>query len=151
VSGQSSEWDPQAVWARLWCSFHMGWFRATGGQVLSQVLGMPVVMLTTTGRRSGARRDVMLTSPCRDGERLVVVASNGGRPTEPAWLLNVRADPDVDVTAGGVTRAMRAREATADEREGLWPLIDDVYAGYARYQARTERRLPLVILEPVDG
>lgn len=141
----------RAVWNRLWSSWHEGWFRATDGQILNHILGMPVVMLTTTGRHTGERRNVMLTSPVQDGPRLVLVASNGGAGAHPAWFYNVQAEPVIEVTTQGGRRPMRASVASAEERAELWPRVVAAYAGYGEYQRRTSREIPLVILDPIDG
>jgi deazaflavin-dependent oxidoreductase (nitroreductase family) len=114
--------------------------------------GMPVVELTTTGRKSGEPRTVMLTSPVQEGDVLVIVASRGGDDHHPAWYLNLRDHPDVDVAfAGKSKQAMRARVATPEERAALWPRVTAEYKGYANYQTRTDREIPLVLLEPIDG
>lgn len=110
---------------------------------------MPVVELTTTGRRSGERRATMLTSPVRDGDAFVVVASRGGDDHHPAWFLNLRDDPNVEVVIEGHPRvAMTARIADPQERARLWPLITAKYPNYAGYQRKTNREIPLVLLEP---
>ena len=134
--------------ARFLTGLHEAVFRASNGRILGRVAGMPVVLLTTTGRKSGKKRSTMLTTPVQDGERLVLVASYGGDPRHPTWFLNLRDDADVEVTMGGRTRPMRARVASAEEKAELWPRVTAAYRGYAGYQRRTERDIPLVILEP---
>jgi deazaflavin-dependent oxidoreductase (nitroreductase family) len=109
---------------------------------------MPVLMLGTIGRKSGKLRTTMLTSPVQDGNALVIVASYGGDNRHPTWFLNLQANPDVEVTMRGRTRNMRARVASTEERAGLWPRVTQKYRGYASYQKRTVREIPLVILEP---
>jgi deazaflavin-dependent oxidoreductase (nitroreductase family) len=136
------------VLARTTTSMHEAIFRLSGGRLLGSYAGMPVLILTTTGRRSGRERSTMITSPVRDGDRLVIVASYGGDDRHPAWFLNLRDNPDVKVTMGGRTRPMRARVATADEKAELWPQVVAAYKGYEGYQARTDRDIPLVVLEP---
>jgi deazaflavin-dependent oxidoreductase (nitroreductase family) len=112
---------------------------------------MPVLELTTTGRRSGQPRSVMLTSPVREGDTYVVVGSRGGDDHHPAWFLNLQADPDVEVSYQGQDRRpMRARVADADERARLWPKVTGGYKGYADYQAKTDREIPLVLIGPRD-
>ncbi|WP_127127401.1 nitroreductase/quinone reductase family protein [Georgenia sp. SYP-B2076] len=119
------------------------------GRVGSTVARMPVLELTTTGRRSGRPHTVILTSPVQDGEALVVVASRGGDDQPPAWLLNLRAHPEVLVALqGGPRRRMRARVATPAERADLWPRITADHRNYAGYQRRTRREIALVLLEP---
>jgi deazaflavin-dependent oxidoreductase (nitroreductase family) len=136
------------VVARLVTGLHEWVFRASDGRLLARAGGMPVVMLTTTGRKSGARRTTMLTSPVYDEDRVVLVASYGGDDRHPAWFLNLRDNPDVEVRMLGRTRRMRARVATGDEKAELWPRVTKAYRGYEAYRHRTERDIPLVILEP---
>ncbi len=90
----------------------------------------------------------MLSVPIIDGERLVLVASFGGDDRHPAWYLNLQANPEVRITIAGSTRTMNARIATQEERAKLWPQITSAFEGYARYQERTERQIPVVILDP---
>lgn len=134
--------------ARVGNVIHRTVFLASRGRLLGNFFGMPVVMLTTTGRKSGQRRTVMLTSPVREGDSYVLVASYGGDPKHPTWFLNLRANPDVEAVIGGKRRRMRARIAEAEEREQLWPKVTKKYRGYAQYQTRTQREIPLVILDP---
>jgi deazaflavin-dependent oxidoreductase (nitroreductase family) len=110
---------------------------------------MPVLELTTTGRKSGQRHKVMLTSPVQEGDVIVIVASRGGDDHHPAWFLNLRDHPDVEVAfAGKPKQSMRARAATSEERTALWPRVTAAYKGYAGYQTKTDREIPLVLLEP---
>ncbi len=123
--------------------------KATGGRVGYDAMGMPVLELTTTGRRSGQQRSVLLTAPADLDGHLVVVASRGGDDRHPAWFLNLRDQPAVEVAVQGGPRApMRARVLGADERARLWPTIASRYPNYAGYQERTQREIPLVVLEP---
>lgn len=124
--------------------------KLTGGKVGYSAMGMPVVELTTTGRRSGEPRTVLLTAPVHGEGSYVVVASRGGDDRHPAWFHNLRANPEVDVAVQGEEpRRMRARVASPDERARLWPQIAGRYRNYAGYQRSTEREIPLVHLEPV--
>ena len=109
---------------------------------------MPVVKLTTIGRKSGQPRSVMLTSPVQQGDTIVVVASRGGDDTHPAWFLNLRDNPNVEVAMKGAKRPYVARVASADERADLWPKVTAEYKNYAGYQTKTEREIPSVLLEP---
>ena len=122
-------------------------FRVSGGRVLGHAAGMPVVMLTTTGRRSGRRHTSMLTTPARLGDGIVLVASYGGNDRHPAWFLNLQANPDVDVVMRDRSGPMRARVASREEKAALWPQVVAAYGDYAVYQQRTERDIPLVVLE----
>jgi deazaflavin-dependent oxidoreductase (nitroreductase family) len=127
---------------------HRSVFRASNGRLGNNGFGMPVVELTTTGRKTGQRRTVMLTSPVQDGDKVVLVASYGGDDKHPMWYLNLRDDPNVTVFYKGKEQQMTARTATADERAELWPRVIKSYKGYASYQTKTDREIPLVILEP---
>lgn len=121
----------------------------SGGLLGNDLLGMPVVELVTTGRKSGQQRAVMLTSPLVEGETIVVVASRGGDDQHPAWFLNLRDKPEVEVAfKGGPRRPMIASVATAEERARMWPLITGKHTNYAGYQKRTDREIPLVLLKP---
>jgi deazaflavin-dependent oxidoreductase (nitroreductase family) len=130
-------------------TIHRGLLKISGGRIGWKTGGMPVVELTTTGRKSGQRHTVMLTSPVQEGDAIVIVASRGGDDHHPAWFLNLRDHPDVEVVVGGKPKqAMRARVATAEERAALWPKVTAAYKGYGNYQTKTKREIPLVLLEP---
>ena len=108
---------------------------------------MPVLELTTTGRKSGKPRSVMLTSPIQEGESILIVASRGGDDFHPAWYLNLVDNPQVQVKyKGGPTKMMIARIATSEERARMWPIVATTYKGYAGYQQKTTREIPLVLL-----
>jgi deazaflavin-dependent oxidoreductase (nitroreductase family) len=143
---------PSDLMLKTMNAVHRGLLKVTGGRVGWDVSHMPVLELTTVGRRSGAPRTVMLTSPVQDGDTLVVVASRGGDDTHPAWFLNLRDEPKVEVALRGGPRVpMVAREATAEERAELWPRVIADHDNYAGYQKRTDRVIPLVLLEPVSA
>ena len=109
---------------------------------------MPVLELTTIGRKTGKPRSVMLTSPIQEGDSIVIVASRGGDDFHPAWYVNLVANPQVQVRyKGGPNKMMTARTATAQERARMWPIVEQRYKGYAGYQQRTDREIPLVILD----
>ena len=125
---------------------------ATGGRLGWRAAGMPVIELTTTGRRSGQPRSTMLTSPYQEGSTIVIVASRGGDDHHPAWYLNLRDQPEVTVSVGGKpARRMRAEIADDENRARLWPLITADHRNYAGYQRRTKRQIPVVLLRPTDG
>jgi deazaflavin-dependent oxidoreductase (nitroreductase family) len=124
---------------------HQFWYRRTGGRVGGRINGMDVLLLTTHGRKSGKSR----TTPLQyvsDGDAYVVVASNGGSDRHPGWWLNLKADPDATVQVKSARRAVRAREASPDEKARLWPRLTALYAGYGDYQQATSREIPVVIL-----
>ena len=129
---------------------HRGLMKLSGGRLGWTGMNMPVVELTTIGRKSGQPRTVMLTSPVQDGDTLVIVASRGGDDQHPAWFLNLRDNPDVEVATREGKRRMTARVADADERARLWPLVIADHKNYAGYQTKTSRQIPLVLLEPAD-
>jgi len=127
---------------------HRAIVHLSGGQVLGSAFGMPVVELHTTGRTSGLPRSTMLTAPVTDGDRVVLVASKGGDDRDPDWYRNLLAQPEIELTMAGQRRPMRARRASPAEKAELWPRVVAAYSGYAGYQRRTERDIPLVICEP---
>jgi deazaflavin-dependent oxidoreductase (nitroreductase family) len=129
---------------------HTAIYKASGGRLGHTVPGTPIriLLLDHVGAKSGTRR----TSPLfyvRDGEDVVIVASKGGYPKNPAWFYNLKANPDTTVQLGSEHRQVHARVAKPDERERLWKLAVKAYRGYEDYQARSKgREIPLVILEP---
>jgi deazaflavin-dependent oxidoreductase (nitroreductase family) len=124
----------------------------SGGRLGGSAGGMPVLELTTTGRRSGLPRKTLLTSPYQEGPTLVLVASRGGDDRDPAWFLNLRDNPDVTVSrAGQPAQPMRAEVAGPDERARLWTLITSAHRNYAGYQKRTTREIPVVLLHPAES
>jgi len=123
----------------------------TGGRhtATSLLAGLPVILLTTTGARSGQLRTTPLICGV-DGERLVLFATNFGGAKNPAWYYNLCTNPQVTVTYRSQSAVYRSREATADERDLYWPMADTIYAGYAAYRARAGHRdIPVVLLERV--
>jgi deazaflavin-dependent oxidoreductase (nitroreductase family) len=127
------------VWAFRWSKGRIG------GRFLR---GAPVLLLTSTGRKSGQPRTTPLLY-LRDGERLVVVASKGGFSTHPLWYGNLAANPRVEVELAGERRAMLARRANDAEKQALWPKLVAMYRDFDDYKARTDREIPVVILSPV--
>jgi deazaflavin-dependent oxidoreductase (nitroreductase family) len=132
---------------------HARMYRATGGQLgknwrIGSALrkSVPVCLVTTIGRKSGQPRTVPLVY-LDDGDRIIVVASQGGLPSNPQWYGNLQANPQVQVRIGRRTRQMSARVANADERCTLWPRLVDMYADFASYATWTEREIPVVICE----
>ncbi|GAC1597379.1 MAG: nitroreductase/quinone reductase family protein [Acidimicrobiales bacterium] len=128
---------------------HRTVLKVSGGKLGWNAGSMPVLELTTTGRKTGQARSVMLTSPLQEGTTIVIVASRGGDDVHPAWFLNLRDNPEVEVSyKGEPKRKMTARVATPEERTRMWPRVTATYKGYAGYQTKTEREIPLVLLEP---
>lgn len=126
---------------------HTAVYRASGGRVGHRFPGAPpMLLLDHVGAKSGMRRTTPLVYVA-DGEDVVIVASKGGHPRHPAWFHNLRANPDTTVQVGAERRSVRARVASADERTRLWPKAVQTYSGYRGYQQRTEREIPLVVLE----
>jgi deazaflavin-dependent oxidoreductase (nitroreductase family) len=128
---------------------HRALLKVTGGKFGWEAGKMPVLELTTTGRKSGQPRSVMLTSPLQEGNTIVVVASRGGDDTHPAWFLNLSDNPAVEVAYKGAPKQpMHARVANTEERARMWPLVTADHKNYAGYQTKTTREIPLVLLEP---
>jgi deazaflavin-dependent oxidoreductase (nitroreductase family) len=121
--------------------------RLSRGRLLGEVAGMPVLLLTTTGRKSGKPRTTPLTF-FRDGGDYVVIASNGGNVRAPQWWLNLEADPHAIVRIGAEELTVTARLTPPEQRERLWAEITATYAGYARYERMTTRPIPVVLLTP---
>ncbi len=130
----------------VFSAIHRGLYRLLGGRAVGSFAGAPVLLLTTTGRRSGKKRTMPLLY-LRDGDAIAVVASAGGQEAHPAWFLNLRANPEVEVEIGRERRTMRAREASPEERERLWPRLVEMYKSYGDYQLKTSRKIPVVLLE----
>ena len=133
---------------KLVTGFHRAVFDMSKGKLLGKASGMPVVKLTTIGRKSGQRRHTMLTSPLVEGDNVVLVASKGGDERNPAWFGNLVANPEVDIVMGGSNRKMQARVTEGDERTRLWEALTAKHANYAGYQRKTSRQIPVVLLEP---
>ena len=123
-------------------------FRATGGQASGVLAGTPLLLLHHVGARTGTPRITPLAYSCHSDRRVVVIASNGGADVHPAWLHNLRAHPEVAVEVGTDTLAVRASEPDGRERDQLWAEVVERFPDVARYQSRTRRRIPLVVLQP---
>ncbi len=123
-------------------------YRLTRGRLMARVGKAPVLLLTTTGRKSGQPRTAPLVY-LADGERMVVIGSNAGNTTVPAWALNLKARPEAEVEIGGRRLPVRARLAAGAEREDLWRRCNEQYAGFDDYAERTDRDIAVFVLEPV--
>lgn len=129
-------------------NLHARLYRASGGRLGHRFPGLPpMLLLDHVGAKTGARRTTPLVY-IEDGDNIVLVASKGGYPRNPAWFHNLKANPDATVQIGRERLPVRARVASPQERRRLWPKVVDTYGGYATYQARTRREIPLVVLEP---
>jgi deazaflavin-dependent oxidoreductase (nitroreductase family) len=133
---------------------HVRLYRATGGRIgkhwrigAAARKAVPVCLLTTIGRKSGQPRTVPLCY-LLDGDAIVLVASQGGLPTNPQWYYNLKANPDVQIEIGQQRRGYRARVAGPAERSLLWPRLVELYADYDSYQSWTDREIPVVVCEP---
>ena len=139
--------EARDAFIRFWSSLHAATFQITDGRALNRVLGMPVIRLTTIGRRTGVPRSTILTAPIVEADTIVLVASNGGDDRDPQWYLNLLAHPEVRVARQGVEVDMRGYAAQARQRSELWSAIRAVTPIYAVHQRRTSRELPVVLLE----
>ncbi|MGA8331725.1 MAG: nitroreductase family deazaflavin-dependent oxidoreductase [Mycobacterium sp.] len=126
---------------------HVRAYRESGGEVGYLWNGVPTLLLTATGRRTGRK----LTSPlifARDGDDYLIVASMGGAPRHPSWFLNLQAKPEADIQVKADTFPVVARAASATEKPRLWKIVTDVWPNYDVYQSRTDRDIPVVVLSP---
>jgi deazaflavin-dependent oxidoreductase (nitroreductase family) len=124
---------------------HVKVYRETNGEQGYLWNGAPILLLTTTGRKTGEPRTSALIFG-RDGDDLLLVASQGGAPTHPNWYHNLTANPDVEVQVEGDVFPANARTATDDEKARLWSIMTDVWPNYDAYQERTDRQIPVVVL-----
>ena len=136
-------------WERF-TDLHTVVYKLSRGRIGGRAMGAPVALVESVGRKSGKRRTHPLITK-QDGENIVVVASKGGIERHPAWYLNLKANPETTAWWQGRKRKVLAREAEGAERERLWKEMVEVYPPYASYQRRTERRIPVVILEPTSS
>ncbi len=126
---------------------HLFWYRLTGGVIGGSFGGRPILLLTTTGRKSERPRMTPLQY-MEDGGNMVVVASNGGNPWHPAWWLNLERNPDAEVRVRNEKRRVNADKAEGEERERLWQLVVEMYSGYEGYRKTANREIPVVVLRP---
>jgi deazaflavin-dependent oxidoreductase (nitroreductase family) len=126
---------------------HVRAYQESGGEVGYLWNGVPTLLLSATGRRTGRK----LTSPLifvRDGDDYLIVASMGGAPRHPSWYLNLQANPQAEIQVKDQTLAVVARTASASEKPRLWKLVTEVWPNYDVYQSRTNRDIPVVVLSP---
>jgi F420H(2)-dependent quinone reductase len=129
-------------------SLHVSLYRLTNGAIGGKLAGTTQLILTTTGRKSGQKRDTPLQYNI-DGDRFIVMASNSGAPKHPAWFLNLQANPQAQIQMGAKKLTVNAHEATGDERTRIWDQITSTHQNFADYQKRTTRQIPVVILTPI--
>lgn len=127
--------------------FHRWAYVKSGGRVMTKAMGLPMILLTTTGRKSGLQRAAALLSYQVNDHRYAVVASNGGRDNAPAWLHNVNANPKVGLQVKGTKHDATARVATPEEKAALFPEMTKAYKGWAHYETLTDREIPVVIID----
>jgi F420H(2)-dependent quinone reductase len=140
----NGEYEPSSA---EWVRNQVEAYERSGGTEGTTLRGMPVVIMTSRGARSGKVRKTPLMR-VEHGGRYALVASQGGAPTHPRWYYNLVADPRVELQDGPVKSDMLAREVSGDEREVWWQRAVDAYPDYAEYQQRTDRRIPVFVLEP---
>jgi deazaflavin-dependent oxidoreductase (nitroreductase family) len=126
---------------------HIRAYQETGGEVGYIWNGVPTLLLTATGRRTGQKRTSALIFG-RDADDYLVVASMGGAPTHPIWYLNLQANPEATIQVQAEKLAVVARTAPAAEKARLWKIVTDVWPNYDVYQSRTDRDIPIVVLSP---
>ncbi len=131
---------------KIYTTSHTAVYRWTGGRLAGRIGKAPVLLLSTRGRRSGQWGTTPLMYLATDAA-LVVVASAGASPRHPDWFLNLKVNPRCVVQMGRSRRDVIAREAAADERSRLWPKLIQIYAGWGEYQRRTDRKIPVILLE----
>ena len=143
-------YNPAIAGVQKWAArLHASVFRATNGRVGGRMVGSPVLLLVTTGRKSGRRRTTVLLY-LEDGGRYVIVGSNGGTAKHPVWWLNLQAYPEATVEVGGRKTHVRATEARGEEKARLWQRLVRMYPSYEDYQKRTDREIPVILLEPSE-
>jgi len=135
---------------RVATGLHRELYRRTGGKFGGKAGTMQMMLLTTTGRRSGQPRTTPLNC-MRDGDRYLAVASYGGDDRDPQWFKNLQANPEATIQVGPDTVRVRATVATPEEKDALWPKVIAAYKGYDGYQRKTDRSIPVVILSPISG
>jgi deazaflavin-dependent oxidoreductase (nitroreductase family) len=131
-----------------WVADHIKQYVDSGGTEGYEWRGTTILLLTTTGRKSGKQHRTALIYRA-DGDNFVIVASKGGNPNHPAWFLNLEANPDVRLQVRTEEFAGRARIAAGDERARLWDLMAEVWPAYNEYQTKTDRQIPVVVIERV--
>jgi F420H(2)-dependent quinone reductase len=121
-------------------------YKLSGGRLMNELEGMPIVLVTMKGAKSGRTRTIpLMYVPHEKG--FILVASQGGMPKNPVWYHNLVKNPDIEITHGGETRALTARRVDEEEKAALWPICVEYYPPYADYQKRTDRQIPVFLCE----
>ena len=131
---------------QLFIKAHVSLYRSSGGKLGSSIKKMPVILLTTHGRKSGVERTVPLV-PFIDGDELYVMGSMGGAPQHPAWFLNLEKNPEIEVQRGADKWRGRAEILPDSERSKIWPRVKERYSNFADYEKKTSREIPVVHLQ----
>jgi deazaflavin-dependent oxidoreductase (nitroreductase family) len=133
--------------AKIMGAVHIALYRRSGGRLGGRFRGVPCLLLTVTGRKSGKQRTAPLFYG-RDGDDYVIIASKGGMPTPPVWWVNLRSNPAAEVEVGAERRRVTAEEVQGEDRERLWRMMAAMYPDYDTYQTKTTRVIPVVRLRP---
>jgi deazaflavin-dependent oxidoreductase (nitroreductase family) len=147
MAGMIRNSRPVALAMKYFARGHIWVYQRTGGRVGAKLLWFPAALVTTTGRKSGRPRTTP-TLYMRDGDRVILPASFGGRDADPAWYRNLEANPEVHVQIRGDHLDLTARDATDDERKRYWPNLIRMYPPYRGYREAADRKIPLVVCEP---
>ena len=140
----------RSLGAKVTSGLHRMLYRLTGGRVGSRLGHMPMLLLTTAGRKSGQARTTPLTY-LQEGDTYVIFASNTGKDWAPAWLGNLQTQPRATIQVGGTTIPVRASVAEPDERKWFWSEVVERYPNYAEYAHKTSREIPVIVLHPNRG
>ena len=132
-----------------WVADHIKEYVESGGEKGHEWEGVPTLLLSVKGRKSGLWRRTALIYG-RDGDNYVVVASKGGSPTHPLWYLNLRDNPESEIQVGADRLRVRAHDAEGEERARLWQTMAAIWPDYNNYQTKTDRQIPVVVLEPAN-
>jgi len=144
VAGQRSNFGNRVE--SFFTNVQVSLYRLSGGSIAGTFKGVPVLLLTTTGRKTGKKRTKPLLY-LMDNDQVALVASHAGAPTHPIWWRNLQHDPHAEVQIRRTLLQVEAREATLEEREHLWPKLVALYPDYQNYQKRTTRTIPIVLLQ----
>ncbi len=128
---------------------HVFLYRLSNGRVGGSIHGAPVLLLTTLGRKSGRKRTTPLLY-VRAGNRIAIVAANGGRERDPSWWMNLRQTPEAEIRIKGDEFRVRTERASDEEKLRLWPMLTKMYPTYHDYQRKTKREIPVVLLTPLN-